>query len=633
MADQDYPNLYADMEASAQRTRAAAISFEGVLGGTETDMIPVNGYPNQPTIAGRFKARMDQLQAPIDAAIEASKRYLGSSATAPTTRADGSPLQKADSYFNSTENAEYIWNGTGWYKPNADGQAIQQAFAGPEGVTLVGNAVDVRKLADTSDPLLGAGMVGRGSQVVNTIAELKALKKTAASKHVFVLGYYAAGDGGGGQYFRDAADTTSPGDNGTIVRANDDGRWKLVFSHNNLNMAQMGARPGVDCSAQLLAGQQAIYSKYGAGVLNFHGVLRFDVPCPNYPGVIIRGSGQQSSALEYYGPGNTIALWTTRPDGYVPTIAVAPGLENTSYIRRNGTIYDNTIGLDINLCKFGSFRGLYMALWDRAVTHNATNSKRGTLPFDYSQQDFWNVLEQIEFNTCRFGQTYYGAANRNDSRVITYSNCEVCHDFSNANNSAETNTYTQENYEGCKEWALWKAGAEAFIYTQTWIGCVVENPTYNNFICYMRDPGHQVFINMSIIPPNAPNAVSLVEMFPGVTSFWLGTGTADRYTDFGFRIPEVMKIYKVPQLGPKVAKSAVFAGTIAAGAFETLNIPFPGAKLNDLANATALRTLNGCSINQAFAVADSVTVIIGNSTASSKTISSVEIVATLNRTT
>lgn len=59
MADQDYPHLYEEMEASAQRTREAAISFEHILGGPEADMVPVNGYPAQPTIAGRVGDYLD----------------------------------------------------------------------------------------------------------------------------------------------------------------------------------------------------------------------------------------------------------------------------------------------------------------------------------------------------------------------------------------------------------------------------------------------------------------------------------------------------------------------------------------------------------------------------------------------
>lgn len=53
MADQDYPDLYAKLESSAERAADAAVSFEGILGGTESQQIPVRGFGNQPTVAKR----------------------------------------------------------------------------------------------------------------------------------------------------------------------------------------------------------------------------------------------------------------------------------------------------------------------------------------------------------------------------------------------------------------------------------------------------------------------------------------------------------------------------------------------------------------------------------------------------
>ena len=154
MADQDYPDLYADMEESAQRTRAAAIAFEHVLGGPETDMVPVNGYPDQPTIAGRVKAGLDALAEPVEAAIEAAKRFLGPSATNPTARADGSPLQQGDSYFNTTTKLERMWNGTSWIVPNIDGQQLGgTGGAASVGVASGGNVQQV--LDSTSLALAG----------------------------------------------------------------------------------------------------------------------------------------------------------------------------------------------------------------------------------------------------------------------------------------------------------------------------------------------------------------------------------------------------------------------------------------------------------------------------------------------
>lgn len=161
MADQDYPNLYEDMEASAQRTRDAAISFEHVLGGPEADMVPVNGYPAQPTIAGRVKTRIDPLVDEIqdrvdgvidtvEAAAESVKRFAGVHAVAPSTRYDGTPLQSGDEYQNSTTGLRYNWSGTSWVPLNA---SVQQV---------------VLDLAEKDDPSRGAGMSGHKEGTVGT---------------------------------------------------------------------------------------------------------------------------------------------------------------------------------------------------------------------------------------------------------------------------------------------------------------------------------------------------------------------------------------------------------------------------------------------------------------------------------
>lgn len=142
MADQDYPNLYEDMEASAQRTRAAAIAFEHVLGGPEADMVPVNGYPDQPTIAGRIKARVDPLVDTLESAAESVKRFAGVSAVAPATRIDGTPLQPGDEYQNSAEGLRYSWSGSSWVVLNASVQQLTQ------------------KLSDKNDPANGTGFLG-----------------------------------------------------------------------------------------------------------------------------------------------------------------------------------------------------------------------------------------------------------------------------------------------------------------------------------------------------------------------------------------------------------------------------------------------------------------------------------------
>lgn len=82
--------------------------------------------------------------------------------------------------------------------------------------------------------------IARKISFVETISSLKSLDKDLF-KSVFVEGYYSKGDGGGGVYFQDEADTLSPDNGGTIIVSNDSARWKL--SHNGeVSVRQFGAK-------------------------------------------------------------------------------------------------------------------------------------------------------------------------------------------------------------------------------------------------------------------------------------------------------------------------------------------------------------------------------------------------------
>lgn len=76
MADQDYPNLYALMEQSIAWVRDAALAYEKSLGGSETDTVQVRGYPDQPTIAGRVAAAIDEIAATMESAALTELRGL-----------------------------------------------------------------------------------------------------------------------------------------------------------------------------------------------------------------------------------------------------------------------------------------------------------------------------------------------------------------------------------------------------------------------------------------------------------------------------------------------------------------------------------------------------------------------------
>lgn len=80
-------------------------------------------------------------------------------------------------------------------------------------------------------------------QVVSTIAALKAMDVPSAAISVFVLGYYAAHDLGGGQYTWDAASVAAD-NGGTVIRPNSapaSGRWRLRI-YDEVSLGQFGCK-------------------------------------------------------------------------------------------------------------------------------------------------------------------------------------------------------------------------------------------------------------------------------------------------------------------------------------------------------------------------------------------------------
>lgn len=66
----------------------------------------------------------------------------------------------------------------------------------------------------------------------SSIAAMKAIAFTTATSGALIqlLGYYSNGDGGGGQFYVDKADTTTPDNGGTIIVASDGTRIKRIYS-------------------------------------------------------------------------------------------------------------------------------------------------------------------------------------------------------------------------------------------------------------------------------------------------------------------------------------------------------------------------------------------------------------------
>lgn len=65
-------------------------------------------------------------QESADAATIRVARFLEPSATPPTQRDDGQPLELGDRYLNTTDQIEYIYKSTGWVANNLDAQTLAQ---------------------------------------------------------------------------------------------------------------------------------------------------------------------------------------------------------------------------------------------------------------------------------------------------------------------------------------------------------------------------------------------------------------------------------------------------------------------------------------------------------------------------
>ena len=89
------------------------------------------------------------------------------------------------------------------------------------------NLVAANNLSDVASTAASVGNLGT-TLVVNSISALRAVSKIT-NANVFVSGYYAEGDGGGGAYVYNAASSATD-NGGTIIVATDGGRWYLAYT-------------------------------------------------------------------------------------------------------------------------------------------------------------------------------------------------------------------------------------------------------------------------------------------------------------------------------------------------------------------------------------------------------------------
>lgn len=144
---------------------------------------------------------------------------------------------------------------------------------------------------------------------VNSISELRGLSQSSYQA-AEVMGYYSPGDGGGGTYWLNSGDMTSADNGGTLIVANDGGRWNLRW-FGGVSAKQFGAKAdaGVTDNKTALANaatwassgmtQNELY--FDAGI---YGASEFPNFAKSHARIIARGEVR----LRYTGTGNAIAL-------------------------------------------------------------------------------------------------------------------------------------------------------------------------------------------------------------------------------------------------------------------------------------------------------------------------------------
>lgn len=573
----------------------------------------------------------------IHVAVKNSLKFLNPSAIQPTTRDDGSPLRVGDTYPNLVDEATYKYTGSTWvlestfvgtYRPNVlivsraqtidyNGSLYQLRSSSVVPYTTTGvwttESSKFKQVGDgdlRSDLSLDSGvdMVGGAYRKVATVAALRSVSKNK-NDYVRVVRHSAGSTVLNSDYYLDSTDTTSSDDNGLTIVGSDGGRWKLAFN-TEVDIKVFGLAPNSDFTAAMNSAALAIH-KRGGGVLCVTNDYTQSGQINMLPHVTIKGSGSGSTpriTVSHTGS----AYETTRPAGWAASMCIDSHVRGLTLIGPGlGT---QSHAFSIRNAMQCSIKRNEIALFGAGFIWN-----KGTTSSDL-EQAFFNIIEQNIVKPCTRGHYFGGAANRNEIRTNSISDNDIAYDFGADYNYSETNTFTNENIEGCKSWAEWSSG---IVYSQTWVGICIENPSNNPYTCVVKDPGRQVFLNLSLIPLGDDTSITMYQVNGATPSKILGSDASSGTNRTGFIINEPLIMYDQIHFKSNHA-SIMYTGTVTANSSLAVNIPLPVAKINDRTIVSALRPINGCLVNS-YASDGFVTVDIINPTASPVTITNVEI--------
>ncbi len=136
--------------------------------------------------------------------------------------------------------------------PSTDTDPPTNAFWTEDNVAPIGGSISSANVNFDGVSLV-TQFLSRVNRVVDSVSALRSISKLTYTR-VFVSGYYAAGDGGGGIYSFNPSDVTSTDNGGNVIVASDGGRWFLSNS-GSISVKQFGAKGdgATDDSASILA--------------------------------------------------------------------------------------------------------------------------------------------------------------------------------------------------------------------------------------------------------------------------------------------------------------------------------------------------------------------------------------------
>lgn len=459
----------------------------------------------------------------------------------------------------------------------------------------------------------GASLVNGAVVSVKDAAALRALPGTKNTKAVVELG----GNGAllNSLYYLDTDDIASVDDGGLVIASAEGPRWKLAFT-DSIDIRIFPVASGGDITVQMNAAAMALYS-VGGGTLHVRGDYTISGTVQMLPHVTIKGAGSGSSPrITYTGAG--AAFETTRPAGWVPNVCIDSHVFGLTMIGPG--MATSSIGVSIRNAIQCSVKLNEIALFGSGIAWNV-----GATSFENLEQAYFNVVEQNSIKPCGRGHSFFGAANRNTISTNNIADADVGYDFALGFSVSETNTFLNENIEGCRVWAEWGGT----IYSQTWVGITIENPASNGYVCEVKDPGRQVFLNLSLIPLGNEDAISMYSLAGATPSAIFGSAASSGTERLGIRLNEEVRIYDHIRYMANYG-STTFSGMIPANSMTTTTITLASAELNDMVSVGALRDLAGCTL-QSWAEAGVVRVNIINGTGANITIPETEIRAVLSK--